>query len=142
MGVNQRKYFQMKVKIQCKDGNKIINLNRRMAIQQKCLNCAGWIPKEVSKCDFKDCFLYPFRSGKGKQSPKKRERAIRDYCLWCMAGKKSEIAKCVSTDCSLFPFRLSSLDYSTEIKPTQKKGHIEAVSGNKTENEYQSADIA
>jgi hypothetical protein len=58
-----------------------------------------------------------------------------------MVGKKSEIAKCVSTDCSLFPFRLGSLDKSTEIKSMLKKGNIEPVSENKTENEYQSADI-
>jgi hypothetical protein len=58
-----------------------------------------------------------------------------------MAGKKSEIAKCVYTGCSLFPFRLGSLDKSTEFKSTPKKEHIELVSGNKTEKEYQSADI-
>lgn len=128
----------MKVKIQSKNGHKIVNLNRRKAIRERCLNCTGWIPKEVSKCEFIDCPLHPFRSGKGKQNPKIRAKAIRDYCLWCMAGKRSEIAKCVSPDCSLFPYRLCGVDRSTEIKSMPKKEHIEPVSADKNKKEYQS----
>jgi hypothetical protein len=58
-----------------------------------------------------------------------------------MAGSKYEVSKCPSSDCSLFAYRNSTLDRSTEIKSIPKSSHIEPVSGNKTENEYQSADI-
>jgi hypothetical protein len=62
--------------------------------------------------------------------------------LWCCAGSRPEIAKCPSLDCSLFPFRKYTVDRSAEIKSIPRLGHIEPVSGNKIENEYQSADIA
>ena len=131
----------MKVKIQSKDGYKIIDLNRRKAIRERCLNCSAWIQKEVSNCSFKDCQLYPYRSGRGKQNAKERIKAIRSYCLWCMAGNKAEVSKCTSPDCSLFPYRKSAIDRSAEIKSIQKLVHIEPVSGNKKGNEYQTADI-
>ena len=117
----------MKFKIQTKSGYKIIDLNRRKAIRERCLNCSGWVLKEVSNCDLVDCSLYPFRSGKGKQNPKKRGNAIRGYCRWCMNGQRSEVSKCVSQDCPLFPFRQNSIDRSSNIKASLKKGHIEAV---------------
>ena len=55
--------------------------NRRKSIRKKCLDCSGFSPKEVTNCSFKDCALYPYRSGKGKQNPKARAKAIRKYCL-------------------------------------------------------------
>jgi len=121
----------MKVKIQSKDGYKIININRRKAIRERCLNCSGWVLKEVSNCDFIDCSLYPFRSGKGKQNPKKRDRAIRAFCRWCMCGKRSEVSKCVSTDCPLFLFRMNGIDRPSKIEFVIKNARIEAVSENK-----------
>jgi hypothetical protein len=121
----------MKVKIQNKDGYKIIDLNRRKAIRERCLNCSAWIPKEVSNCEFVDCPLYPFRSGKGKQNPKLRKKAIRRYCLWCMCGQRSEVSKCVSLDCPLFPYRMNGIDRTTKIKSLPKNDHIDAVWGDK-----------
>ncbi len=131
----------MKLAIQHKHGSKIVNLNRRRAIRERCLNCSAWSTSEVLNCEFTECALYHFRSGQGKQNAKLRSKAIRDYCLWCMVGSRSEVSKCPSSDCSLFAYRNSSLDRSTEIKSIQKLAHIETVSGNKTGNEYQSADI-
>jgi hypothetical protein len=58
-----------------------------------------------------------------------------------MAGNKSEVSKCTSPDCSLFPYRKSTVDSSAEIKSIPKLGHIEPVSENKTEKEYQSMNI-
>jgi hypothetical protein len=70
-----------------KHGLKTIELNRRKAIREKCLNCSAWSPKEVKNCGFdsypkdtklqtklqtKHCHLYPYRSGKGKQDVKQR----------------------------------------------------------------------
>ena len=121
----------MKVLIQSKYKHKIIDLNRRKAIREKCLNCSGWISKEVSNCAFVDCTLYSFRSGKGKQNPKKRDNAIRKYCLWCMNGQRSKVSKCASPDCPLFPYRMNGIDSSLNIKFLPQKGHIGAVSGEK-----------
>ena len=73
----------MKLKIQAPDGYKIVNLNRRKEIRERCFNCSGWSYKEVENCIFQDCSLFPFRLGKGKQDAKARAKAIRDYCLWC-----------------------------------------------------------
>lgn len=111
----------MKYLIQGKHGKKEINLNRRKAIRERCLNCAGWFYKDVVGCEFEDCSLYPFRSGQGKQNAKERIKAVRSYCLWCMVGKRSEIAKCSSPDCSLFPYRMSRVDRTAEIKSMPKK---------------------
>jgi hypothetical protein len=117
----------MKVKIQSKDGYRIININRRKAIRERCLNCSGWIATEVSNCGSVDCSLYPFRSGKGKQNPKSREKALRNYCRWCMCGQRSEVSKCVSTDCPLLSFRMNGIDRSSKIESLLKSDHIEAV---------------
>ena len=105
----------MLVRIQGKNGQNIVNLDRRKAIRVKCLNCSAWVPKEVRNCEFTDCELYPYRSGKGKQDPKLRAKAIRKYCLWCTVDQPLEITKCPCTDCSLYPYRKSRIDRSVEI---------------------------
>ena len=128
----------MKVKIQSKGSHKIIDLNRRKAIRERCLNCCGWIPKEVSNCEFDDCALHPFRSRKGKQNPKKREKATRKYCLWCMNGQRAEVSKCTSPDCPLFPYRMNGVDTSSKIKSLLKNEHIRPDFDDKKENEYPS----
>ncbi len=117
----------MKVKTLCKDGEKVVDLNRRKAIREQCLNCSCWSPKEVANCTFNDCPLYDFRSGEGKQNAKARKKAIRKYCLWCMAGHSSEISKCTSKTCPLFAFRKKALDKSAEIDSLPKKEHIEPL---------------
>lgn len=124
----------MKVQIQSKSGYKIINLNRRKAIRERCLNCAAWIPKEVLNCGFFDCCLYSFRSGKGKQNPTMRKKAVRSYCRWCTFGQRSEVSKCVSLDCPLFSFRMNGIDRPPRIESLPKNDHIEAVSEVKVEN--------
>ena len=117
----------MKVVILGKNGPKKVNINRRKAIRERCLNCAGWFHKEVTNCTFTDCPLHPFRSGQGKQNANARSKAIRNFCLWCMNGQHGEVLKCPSTDCSLFPYRKTKTDRSTEIKSFPKKGHIQAI---------------
>jgi hypothetical protein len=124
----------VRVNIQSKNGHKVIELNRRKAIRERCLNCSAWFSGEVANCSFTECSLYPFRSGQGKQNAKDRLKAIREYCLWCCAGSRSEIAKCPSLDCSLFPYRKFSVDRSAEIKSISKLGHIEQVFEDEIEN--------
>ena len=126
----------MKVLIQRKNGPEIINLNRRRAIRERCLNCSEWSAKEVSECRFEDCPLYPFRSGKGKQNVKIRSKAIRIYCLWCTRDSRLEISNCPSKDCPLFSYRHVKTDRSQEIKSLSKKGHIEPFGGDKNKSEY------
>ncbi len=126
----------MNVLIQSKNGLIEKDLNRRRAIREKCLNCSAWVPSEVTKCLFKDCPLWPYRSGLGKQDAKKRSIAIRKYCLWCMGGQGYELAKCVSRNCSLFPYRNTKLDKSTNVDSLAEIAHIEGAVTNKKENEY------
>ncbi len=126
----------MKVLILGKNGSKEVDINRRKAIRERCLNCTGWSYKEVTSCEFANCPLYPFRSGQGKQNAKARAKAIRKFCFWCMNGQNGEVSKCPSIDCSLFPYRKTKTDRSTEIKSLPKKGHIELSNQNKIEAAY------
>ena len=115
----------MKVRIQSKSGNKVIDLNRRRAIREKCLNCTGWSIKEVKECEFTDCPLYQFRSGQGKQDAIAREKAIRKFCLWCCADQILEVSKCPARDCSLFVYRKTKIDRSVEIDSDRKNTAID-----------------
>ena len=116
----------MRVRIQSKNGYKEINLNRRKAIRERCLNCSAWSYKAVENCERKDCHLHPFRMGTGKQDAQKRHKAIRNFCLFdCCVGIQDEVYKCPSKDCSLYAFRKSSIDRSVEISPNEKVGHIQ-----------------
>ena len=120
----------MRVKIQSKTGSKIVNLNRRKAIRERCLNCAGWSHNDVKNCEFQDCDLYPFRFGTERQNAQKRHSAIRNYCLhYCCVGNKHELYKCPSTDCSLYAYRKSYTDNSVKISPNKKEGHIQQDQG-------------
>ena len=123
----------MKVKIMSKVGFKIVDLNRRKAIHERCLNCSAWIPSEVSGCSFHACPLFWFRTGKEKQNPRERKEVIRKYCLWCMAGQSSAVSKCASTICSLYPYRRNQMDRSVEIVSKAEKVHIETIAETKTE---------
>jgi len=125
----------MKVSILGKNGLKVVDLNRRKAIRERCLNCSGWSCKEVAHCEFADCSLYPFRSGQGKQNAKARAKAIREYCLWCMNGQLGEVSKCTSPDCPLFAYRKTQTDRSTEIKSLPKTRHIGPLFEDKIELE-------
>ena len=126
----------MKVLIQRKNGHEVVDLNRRKAIRERCLNCAGWFHKDVMNCTFTDCPLYPFRSGQGKQNAKARSKAIRKYCLYCMNRHHGEVSKCPSTDCPLFPYRKTNTDRSTEIKSLPKNSYIQAIIERKMVKEY------
>ncbi len=122
----------MQVAMMAKDGGlKAVDLNRRKAIHERCLNCSAWYPSEVTNCTFTDCPLYPFRTGVGRQNSKVRAKAIRKYCLWCCNGSLYEVRKCVSRDCPLFPFRKSGVDRSVELPSLPKKEHIEPISETK-----------
>lgn len=127
----------MKISVRGKNGLEVISLNRRKAIRERCLNCSCWIPSEVANCSFSDCPLYPFRSGQGKQNPKKRTTAIRQYCLWCCAEQKFEVWKCVSLTCPLFSYRMVGIDRSQEINSDAKFAHIEPVLEEETSKDTQ-----
>lgn len=123
----------MQVSVLGKNGHKVVDLNRRKAIRERCLICSAWSYKEVANCEFADCHLYPFRSGQGKQNAKARAKAIREYCLWCMDGQPGEVSKCPSTDCPLFSFRKIQTDRSTEIQSLPKTRDIEPFFEDKIE---------
>lgn len=126
----------MRVPVLRKNGVRVINLYRRRAIRERCLNCSSWSHKEVTMCKFNNCPLYPFRMGKGKQDAKARSKAIRTYCLWCMNGQRSEVSNCPSVDCPLFLYRKTRTERPHKINSMPEKGHIEGSSEQITENEY------
>lgn len=117
-------------------GFKIVELNRRRAIRERCLNCSGWIPAEVKHCAFTGCSLYPYRMGKGKQNATNRSKGIRFHCLGCTNEQPKEVRLCQSTNCSLYPYRRTVTDKSYEIKSLPKKAHIEQNFQQKIEMEY------
>jgi hypothetical protein len=94
----------MRVVILDKHGNKkIVNLNRRKAIREFCLQCVGWSASEVDNCTMPECPLYPYRSGAGKQNAKERQKAISNHCARCMNG--SHVSECNNQTCPLWNFR-------------------------------------
>ena len=115
----------MKTQIMGKDGLKTVNLNRRKASHERCLNCSGWHTKEVADCPFNDCLLYPFRTGDGKQDAEARSRAIRDYCMWCSNGQVGEVTKCPSNNCPLYMYRKGALDKAINTPSFEKFDHID-----------------
>ncbi len=115
----------LKARIQSQDGFKVINLNRRKAIHERCLNCMAWRHSIVTDCPTPDCLLYSFRSGAGKQNGKNRTKAIHDYCLWCVDGSPYEVAKCVSKYCPLFTYRNRKVDWSVNLAASSIKRHGE-----------------
>lgn len=116
----------MKVEILGKHGLKVVNLNRRRAIRENCLSCCAWFMPDVTNCIFKDCPLYQFRSGRGRQNSVERAKAIRQYCLWCCAGSLSEVAKCPTKTCPLYPYRKTVVDKSVNIDLLPQKRYIQA----------------
>ena len=98
----------MKALIRRKNGIEEVDINRRKAIREKCLNCSSWSPKEVKECDVHACDLYDFRLGAGKQDAKKRTKSINTYCTWCMGGDKYEIKRCTVETCPLYSFRIGA----------------------------------
>ena len=115
----------MRTIIQTKNGSKEINLNRRKAGREKCLNCSGWSFSEVENCGFIDCDLYAFRMGIGKQDADQRHKSIRKHCLDCCAGNQYAVYHCPATDCPLFAYRKSKIDTSVKIDSIQEKDHIQ-----------------
>ena len=95
--------MSIKTRILSKDGFKTVELNRRQAIRERCLNCSAWSYKEVEVCELNDCPLYAFRMSQGKQNPKARSKALLTYCRWCMGDQRP--SGCVVTWCPLHGYR-------------------------------------
>lgn len=114
----------MKVKILRKNGVQTVDLNRKKAIRERCLNCSGWNAAEVELCRQTGCALYPYRMNGTNQNAKKRNKAIRKYCLACCNGIPSEVKNCPALDCPLYAFRKAGCDHSIEIKSENCRGPI------------------
>ena len=65
---------KIQVKILSKNSQKIVNLNRRRAIREHCLNCSGYSRAEVHRCPVTSCSLFHYRSGKGNRMQKHEKR--------------------------------------------------------------------
>lgn len=117
----------MKTKIMSKDGgSKIVDLNRRKAIREKCLNCVGWEVHRANACDDNGCHLHPFRTAAGKQNAQDRSRALREYCHWCTNRK---VSLCVSPLCPLHAFTKFGMESGQKSVSLLENDDIEAVSG-------------
>jgi hypothetical protein len=134
MAAEKERVRVMRVSILRKHGHEVVDINRRKAIRERCLNCSGWHSNDVRDCEFDDCPLHSFRTGRGKQNAPARSKMIRKYCLWCCNGQLMLVSKCPSTDCPLFPYRKSTTDKSVKVGATSKTGHIEAPQRSKIEN--------
>ena len=107
---------------------KVKRFNRRKAIRKRCLDCSAGSYNEVTNCDFSNCPLYPFRSGKGKQDAKARSKAIRAHCLWCSVDQPGEVWKCHLYDCTLWPYRKTRMEKTAKLESLSKTGYIEVLS--------------
>jgi len=114
----------MKILMIDKNGLEFVNVNRRKAIHERCINCSGGHPKDVTDCKFTQCPLYPFRTGHGKQDAKLRTKAIKEYCLWCANGQVGEVTKCPSKNCPLYLYRKGSLEKTINTTSFEKFNHI------------------
>lgn len=73
----------MKTKIQDPkqpEGYRVVNLNRRKATAERCLNCSEFIPSERAGCEITDCELFRYQIGTEKHSSDPRNRGIGAYC--------------------------------------------------------------
>jgi hypothetical protein len=116
----------MKVSILRKYGNQAVDLNRKQAIRERCLNCSGWNAVEVEICQQTVCQLYKYSMNGSNQNAKERNRDLRKYCLECCHGSLGEVKKCPALDCPLYAFRQTKIDRSIKIKSESCRGHIEA----------------
>ena len=109
--------------IQSRDGFKTVELNRRQAIRERCLNCCSWSPKDVEMCALNDCPLYAFRRSQGKQNAKARSKALATYCRWCMGDQRP--SGCVATHCPLFCFRKGKAEGPMLVENDRMEGSFE-----------------
>jgi len=115
--------MSIKTKIQAKDGFKTVELNRRQAIRERCLNCSAWYPKEVAECEFHDCQLYPYRMGRGKQDAKARAKALLSYCRWCMGDHRP--STCVVKHCPLYCYRKGKAEQPVLLENDEIRGSFD-----------------
>jgi hypothetical protein len=132
----------MQVEFKDEENHRKINLNRRKAIHEKCLNCSCWYPGRVTECTLKDCDLYSFRTGNGKQDADIRNKSIRDYCIWCTNGQVGEVTKCPSVNCSLFAYRKGGLERAITFPSFEEKVNIEGLFSLNNNIKYRRREIA
>lgn len=105
----------MKMKIRTKDGFRVTHINRRRAIRLMCVECCGFEFSEVDKCNGRMlggsvCPLVEFKTGRGKQNAKKRDKAIKQHCKECLGGNIQLVGQCPAPLCPLFPYRQHGTD--------------------------------
>jgi len=105
----------VKMKIRTKDGFRVTHINRRRSIRLMCIECVGFSFDDIDKCtgkmlDGSVCPLVEFRTGRGRQNPKKRTQAVIKHCKDCMGGSSQSVTHCVAPLCPLFPYRQHAID--------------------------------
>ncbi len=85
-----------------------IKVSRPKAVKLRCLDCVGFIKKEVKECSATDCSLYEMRlTGKlnGERAGLRRSKAIKAFCIHCFNGQKALIKTCTDINCSFYQYR-------------------------------------
>ncbi len=98
--------------------------NRRVSIRRRCIDCSAGSWAEVDRCGHPECALHPYRTGRGKQDPKARNKAIRAYCLWCCCNQPKEVRLCPSNTCSLYLFRGSKQEHPVVCPETSPAAYF------------------
>ena len=89
------------------------------AIRDKCLECSGDSPKEVTLCHIFDCPLWPFRIGasiESKQYKKRISLALRRY------RKDLEELQAMDVDVSIFLLHSPKSRYAEKNDSLDNKG--------------------
>lgn len=85
-----------------------IKVSRSKAVKLRCLDCAGFVKKQVKECSLTNCPLYEMRlTGKlnGEKAGLRRSKAIKDFCVRCFNGHKTLIKTCTDINCSFHQYR-------------------------------------
>ncbi len=107
--------MSVKHEIHTRSGLKMKDLNRTKAIRWKCLDCCGFLEKDVKDCEKKECPLNEYRMKTNPNSGAKRTKDLKAYCNWCINGTGYYSNKCIDFHCSLWPFRKGgSTDFSRD----------------------------
>lgn len=85
-----------------------IKVSRPKSVKLRCLECSGFIKKQVKECSATDCPLYEMRlTGKldGEKAGSRRSKAIKAFCVHCFNGQKGLVKTCTDENCSFYQYR-------------------------------------
>ena len=64
----------IKTIIRTKNGHRVVELNRRQAIRERCLNCSAWSYAEVGRCIHADAPFHSLQERSGQAECQTRDK--------------------------------------------------------------------